>query len=124
MEQNNLTNRNARILREHSLVEPIVKNPFIHTLELKLLDKVKIGFNSVTLLPIRILTSSVIFLFAVVLSCIVTAGYTQNQLQEKPFTGWRKACKYVLRFCGRAIAFCFGFHKIKKNGVRATKDQV
>ncbi len=124
MEKNNLTNRNAKILREHSLVEPIVKNPFIHTLELSIIDKVKIGFNSVALLPIRVLTSTVIFLFAVSLACIVTAGYTPSQIQEKPFTGWRKACKHVLRFCGRAIAFCFGFHKIKKNGCRATRQEV
>lgn len=80
--------------------------------------------NGVILLPIRVLISLTIFLFAVGLSCVVVAGKSQKELSEKPLKGWRRTCVHVLRFCGRAIAFCFGFHKIKKNGVRATIDEV
>lgn len=123
MEPNGLTNRNAKMLREYSLIEPIIKNPFVHRLELKLIDKIKIGLNGVFLLPMRIFVSTNIFLFSCTLAFFVTFGYTQKELKEKPFTGWRKAAKYVLRFCGRAIAFCFGFHKIKKNGRRATIEE-
>ena len=42
MEPNGLTNRNAKMLREYSLIEPIIKNPFVHRLELKLIDKIKV----------------------------------------------------------------------------------
>ena len=45
-------------------------------------------------------------------------GIPSEQLKKKPLFGWRRKLKSVLRFFGRAIAFCCGFHKIKKNGVR------
>lgn len=75
-------------------------------------------------MPIRLVCISVIFLFAVSVSCVVTVGISHEELKKKPLTGWRKFCKYILRFSGRAIAFCFGFHKIKKNGIRATREEV
>lgn len=123
MEMNALNNRNAKMLRESSLIEPIIKNPFIHKLEVKPIDKIKIGINAVLLLPIRLLASTTIFLMSCAVAFVVTVGYTQKELKEKPLTGWRKAAKYVLRFFGRSIAFCLGFHKIKKNGKRATIDE-
>lgn len=36
---------NPKILREASLVEPIVRNPFVHKLEFTLLDKIKVIIN-------------------------------------------------------------------------------
>lgn len=117
------TKRNARMLRENSLIEPIIKNPFVHTLELSKLDKLKILFNGIFLMPIRLVSLMIILLFAVGLACIVTLGYTQKQLQAEPLRGWRRFCVHILRFCGRCIGFCFGFHKIKKNGVRAKRSE-
>jgi lysophosphatidylcholine acyltransferase/lyso-PAF acetyltransferase len=75
-------------------------------------------------MPIRIISVTIITLFAIIISYVLTIGLTNEQLKEKPLTGWRKSLKHVLRFFGRAIAFCFGFHKIKKNGIRATRDEV
>ena len=34
------------MLREKSLVEPMIKNPFVHHLELTLLDKIKVRNRS------------------------------------------------------------------------------
>lgn len=84
----------------------------------------QIAVNAVFLMPIRLVCISAIFLFAVGLSYVVTIGYSHEELKKKPLTGWRKFCKYILRFSGRAIAFFFGFHKIKKNGTRATREEV
>ncbi len=39
-----IAKRKALMLREHSLIEPIIKNPFVHTLELGKLDKLKVRF--------------------------------------------------------------------------------
>lgn len=58
------------------------------------------------------------------LAMIMTFGLTDEYLKVNPLNGWRKKCKNVLRFLGRAIAFCFGFHKIKKNGVRVPRSEV
>lgn len=66
----------------------------------------------------------VLTIFSVSLAKIVTLGKSEQYLKEHPLTGWRKKSKYILRFCGRALAFCFGFHKIKKNGKRATREEV
>lgn len=52
---------------------------------------------------------------------VMTVGLSEEELTTKPFKGWRKTLKGVLRFLGRSLGFCFGFHKIKKNGVRATR---
>ena len=54
----------------------------------------------------------------------MTVGIKDKDLMQKPFTGWRKRLTSVLRFIGRATAFCAGFHKIKKNGRRASRDEV
>ena len=75
-------------------------------------------------MPIRVVSITIIMLVAVTSAYIVTFGCSAEMLKKKPLHGWRKSIKYILRFCGRAIAFCFGFHSIKKNGVRATREEV
>jgi len=55
---------------------------------------------------------------------ITTFGLTEDYLKVNPLKGWRKKCKNILRFLGRAIAFCFGFHKIKKIGKRVPRSEV
>ena len=82
------------------------------------------AINGVLLMPIRVISISIIMLVAVTSAYIITFGCSAEMLKKKPLTGWRKSIKYILRFCGRAIAFCFGFHSIKKNGVRATREEV
>ena len=37
--------------------------------------------------------------------------------------GWRRILRKSLRYIGKAIRFCFGFHRVKTNGVRATKSE-
>lgn len=83
----------------------------------------KIAVNAVLLAPIRLLCISLLVSVSVGLACIITAGYTHEELKAKPLSGWRRYGVYVLRFFGRSIAFCFGFHKIKKNGVRASIEE-
>lgn len=53
----------------------------------------------------------------------MTLGLSKQELEEVPLKGWRKGVCRVLRFLGRALVFCMGFHKIKKNGKRATKEE-
>lgn len=42
---NNLTATSSKILRENSLIEPVVKNPFIHTLVLSKTDRLKVSLT-------------------------------------------------------------------------------
>ena len=66
---------------------------------------------------------ALLLLAAVGLATIITAGQPHEQLKATPLRGWRKRGVHALRFLGRAIAFCFGFHRIRKNGVRARIDE-
>ena len=38
--------RKAQMLRKESLIEPVIKNPFVHSLELGKLDKLKVRKSS------------------------------------------------------------------------------
>lgn len=84
----------------------------------------KICINAVLLLPIRILLIAFLTLVSTLLATIVTWGLSEKHLKENPLTGWRKRSREILRFLGRAIAFCCGFYKIKKNGRRVTRSEV
>jgi hypothetical protein len=35
--------KNARLLREGSILEPNIKNPFVHSIELRRVDKIKVS---------------------------------------------------------------------------------
>ena len=73
------------------------------------------------MLPIRVCAITVITIVCIGFGFIMTVGLSEEELTTKPFKGWRKTLKGVVRFLGRSIGFCFGFHSIKKNGVRATR---
>lgn len=36
------SNKTAKMLRERSLIEPLIKNPFVHIVKLTLTDKIKV----------------------------------------------------------------------------------
>jgi lysophosphatidylcholine acyltransferase/lyso-PAF acetyltransferase len=54
-------------------------------------------------------------------ACIITIGLDDEDLKQKPLSGWRRVLRGVLRVFGRSIAFCCGFLKIRKIGTRATR---
>jgi lysophosphatidylcholine acyltransferase/lyso-PAF acetyltransferase len=60
---------------------------------------------------------------ALAVGILMTIGLSVEELDTKPLSGWRRSLRSSLRFIGRAIIFCFGFHRIKKIGKRASKDE-
>jgi len=109
--------------KNNTLFESLVKNPFVQKIKLTRTDKLKIAFNAIWLLPIRVFFITILMILAFLIATITTIGLNDQDLKENPLKGWRKKCKYLLRFFGRAIAFCFGFHKIKKNGIRVQRNE-
>lgn len=67
------------------------------------------------------ISAFIVLLLCVATSYIITAGLTREDLRDRPLSGWRRKLRGWLRFGGRAIAFCFGFHHIRKIGRRATR---
>ena len=70
-------------------------------------------------MPFRVVSIITLVILAYTTSFVMTLGYKDEQLRQKPLSGWRKKLRGSLRFMGRAISFCLGFHHIKKNGIRA-----
>ena len=81
----------------------------------------KLVLGGVILLPIRVASILALVSLTYVVGFLMTVGLSEQDLLEKPLTGWRKNLRGALRFLGRACIFCFGFHHIKKIGTRATK---
>ncbi len=42
---------------------------------------------------------------------------------NKPLKGWRRALRRPVRYLGKFVRFCCGFHHIKVNGKKASKDE-
>lgn len=74
--------------RQESLMYPIVKNPFVHNLQLSTLDIVRIVFMSITIAPVRLVSLALLFGLAWLLAAISLAYRTPEE-KKKPLEGWR-----------------------------------
>jgi hypothetical protein len=83
----------------------------------------KIGFNAVFLLPIRVICCFLIFMTATILATIATSGISDEKMRTEPISGWRLKLKKIICALGYALYFCFGLHRVKVNGQRATKQE-
>jgi len=95
-------------------------NPFVHKLELPLIQKVKIFFLSFTLLPIRLMVALICLTFTSLLAYVGLYGLTMEDIDRQPFTGWRLFFRKII--CGtlRLMFFVCGFHHVKVIGKRAS----
>ncbi|CAF0706534.1 unnamed protein product [Brachionus calyciflorus] len=112
-----------KFMREDSLADPVVINPFVHSPKLNPCEKFQLIIGGILLLPIRLIMISFTVFLAIIFGFVMTIGLSQEDLQHKPLNGWRKRARGILRFLGRALAFFFGFHSIKKFGQRSTRQQ-
>jgi lysophosphatidylcholine acyltransferase/lyso-PAF acetyltransferase len=65
-------------------------NPFVHNIDLGPYDKIKVYILTVVLLPLRLVAVFACLLIAYLLACIGTIGLSQEDLIQKPMTGWRR----------------------------------
>jgi lysophosphatidylcholine acyltransferase/lyso-PAF acetyltransferase len=112
-----------RLMRNQSFIEPAIKNPFVHRIHFSFTDKLKMGFCGIFLMPIRVVSIVFLTVLCISTSFIMTIGVSDEDFKNKPLSGWRKFLKSSLRLFGRCIAFSFGFHHIKKFGVRAKRSE-
>ncbi|XP_078367565.1 lysophosphatidylcholine acyltransferase 2-like isoform X1 [Oculina patagonica] len=112
-----------RFYSELNIEQPIVRNPFIHREEITSRKKkfeICVGF--IFLLPIRLLATILLFLFAGIWCFFVTVGWNPPDLRT-PLTPWRRWMKNGLPYIVRALLFVMGFHRIKIKGKLAPSSE-
>ncbi|XP_051927893.1 lysophosphatidylcholine acyltransferase 1 [Hippocampus zosterae] len=97
------------------------RNPFVHTLKFSMADKIKIGFMSVTVFPVRLLAVSFLMLLAWPFAFAASLG--RSEYVVEPQSWWRSFIDLSLRVIMRAMWFCGGFHWIKVKGQRAAPSE-
>uniref|UniRef100_A0A1B6DYU8 Phospholipid/glycerol acyltransferase domain-containing protein n=1 Tax=Clastoptera arizonana TaxID=38151 RepID=A0A1B6DYU8_9HEMI len=99
-------------------------NPFVHTLELtSTYEKIKAGLLTVIILPIRLCVIMCLLIAAWLIACVGLYGITEEELQEKPLTGWRRVGRSAATKLIRSMMFVIGFHWLHVKGKLATKDE-
>jgi len=104
-----------------------VQNPFVHNLggylQLTKLQMLKTGLGCLTLLPIRLLISLIFLTLATSVGLLSLCGLTEEEIENKPFSGWRLNCRKVVSRILRFTYFCCGFHWIKTSGSQAEPEE-
>lgn len=118
-----MVNQQSRIMRENSFLEPLVKNPFVHKVNLTLGQKLQLGVGGVFLMPIRLASLSVLTLLMFSMAIVIKMGRSEEDLRREALSGWRLGLKKAIRVIGRVMAFCFGFHRIRLIGTQAQKGE-
>ncbi|XP_070574724.1 lysophosphatidylcholine acyltransferase 2-like isoform X1 [Ptychodera flava] len=107
-----------KIPRQESLMMPLVRNPFVHKLDLTVGDKIRIAICTVTLFPIRLILILMFLLIAWLLALVALLGI-KDELKE-PLSGWRRFLRdYPYYFALRAMFFASGFHWLRYKGQKA-----
>ncbi|XP_077861962.1 lysophosphatidylcholine acyltransferase 2-like [Saccoglossus kowalevskii] len=118
----NMTDK-SKILRQESLMMPTVHNPFVHKIELSILDKIRIAVCTVTIFPIRLIILLILLLLAWLIARIALLGLKDEDFKE-PFSGWRKWMKeHPFYYILRASFFVSGIHWVTIKGTRASSQE-
>ncbi|XKL61161.1 hypothetical protein PGB90_008218 [Kerria lacca] len=112
------------LLTQDMVASNDILNPFIHHLELTTTyDKIRTGFFTIVILPIRLFAIAGLLILAWLLACIGLYGLTQEDLIKHPIVGWRRSVKNIACVITRLIGVVAGFHYIPHKGKRATRNE-
>ncbi|XP_045766867.1 lysophosphatidylcholine acyltransferase isoform X1 [Maniola jurtina] len=91
-----------------------ILNPFVHKLELdNTYDKIRTAIFTVILLPFRVIVILFLIVTAWFLACIGLYGLTEDDLREKPMTGWRSKLRFSILSLIRLVVVAAGFHRVR-----------
>ena len=65
-------------------------NPFVHTINLSIYDRIKVYVLTIVLLPARVLALCFCLLMAYLLAVFGTVGLSEEDMRLKPMKGWRR----------------------------------
>ncbi|XP_039755946.1 lysophosphatidylcholine acyltransferase isoform X1 [Pararge aegeria] len=94
-----------------------ILNPFVHKLELdNTYDKIRTAIFTVILLPFRVIVICFLIVTAWFLACIGLHGLSEDDLREKPMTGWRSKLRFSILSLIRLVVVAAGFHRVRVLG--------
>ncbi|KAM5138503.1 lysophosphatidylcholine acyltransferase 2 isoform 2-T2 [Mantella aurantiaca] len=95
--------------RQKSFIPPQIPNPFVHEINLKFTDKIRMLLCGIFILPLRI----IIFVTVLIMAWLVASFTTccARKVGLEPLKGWRRnVSKCFLSCLGRLFYFSMGFH--------------
>ncbi|KAB0793140.1 hypothetical protein PPYR_12760 [Photinus pyralis] len=112
----------ATITSEDSF-RPELLNPFVHHLELgTTYEKIKTGLFTILLLPVRVVIICSLLIAGWMIAIVGLWGLTEDDLREKPVTGWRRKLTGLVCFLGKTTYTAGGLHMVIK-GRQATRSE-
>ncbi|XP_015363649.1 PREDICTED: 1-acylglycerophosphocholine O-acyltransferase 1-like [Diuraphis noxia] len=81
------------------------------------------AFFTIVILPVRIVAIMVLLLIAWLLATIGLAGVDQNELSERPLSGWRRYVRRAVYMVVRLMFGAVGFHRVRTVGEQATRKE-
>ncbi|XP_075693031.1 lysophosphatidylcholine acyltransferase 2 [Rhinoderma darwinii] len=101
--------RTPLLPRQKSFIPPQIPNPFIHEINLTVIDKIRMVICGLFILPFRIVLFLTVLITAWLVAIIVTCCIPKDSLE--PIKGWRRnLAKHFLSSLGRLLFFAMGFH--------------
>ncbi|KAK4876996.1 hypothetical protein RN001_009502 [Aquatica leii] len=102
---------------------PELLNPFVHHLELgTTYEKIKTALFTILLLPIRVIIICLLLIAGWLIAIVGLCGLPEENLREKPITGWRRKLTGLVCFLGKSTYTAGGLHMVVK-GRQATRSE-
>lgn len=122
MAPSNTTRAPSNLTRTPSNTTVDPSNPFVHKLHFSFLQKVKLAVLGILLLPLRIIVILVSLSLASGLACLGLRGLTEEQVNARPFTGWRLYTRYAICAILRVMFALLGFWWVEVIGEQASPE--
>lgn len=84
-------------------------NPFVHKITLSNIQVMKMCVLGLVLLPLRLLAAFLCITSAGLFAYIGLAGLKPGEIDQRPFTGWRRLVRVIICYIIRFMYICLGF---------------
>ena len=88
-------------------------DPFSNRLDISTTQKIQIVVCSFTLAPLRVLCMLILGIIMWIITTIGVVGISDEELNERPVTGWRRKLRFAGDDLGKFICFCMGLSVTK-----------
>ncbi|KAF2354750.1 hypothetical protein FHG87_014496 [Trinorchestia longiramus] len=103
---------------------PPTLNPFVHRIHFRFpYDYIKVVLLTIIVVPIRVFFISISIILAYIVSSIGLYGLTPEEVMEKPFSGWKRPTKEIVRWWVHQVFVACGLQRLSIVGHRASSSE-